>query len=550
MAEKIYNRNPAPMPESTYKETKYGSLNLLLKTAGSLANAVAEQNYATGMKLATDELVNTAYKNNPESVEGFNAEIEKGLAKLEQKGGILPGVMNKLRENVALNTTTKITAIESNIKKRQDQIAKIQATQVKENWNNNMGELYGIMYRAQIERDENAIKQAGQAITITKQKGAGLANAITNTGYVYDKTDREKLASGAYDSGEQFKDVIDTLGQEALKKFDKEIFTNVDKYRAETGITRKEYDSQRKYIDERKKQLAEMKKAGLKNNAELAATNALETADFTEADEMAKYLDNDDFLKAAHEALETPTSIAGAQKAVAFLDVIKRLEPVLTDTEDTPQGFNRRLAASTEILRAYTDFARTNNVDPNDRQVFLASLAKSLKDPQFSQALQPLFSQSALTDAMQVQFAPMMKTDAEIVKNITDKYGNNPAIAGPKIKRALEQRAAARKYMLTHDTTDKIRMQDERNRRNAQSIAQQAKEQMLIAALAGNYDLVNQIYNEANKEVIKTMADGIIPRYEWDRLEKEFDQGKPAMLEYNGRVYQFQGFTSKGAIFK
>ena len=518
MAERIYNRNPAPMPEGTFVKTKYDTLGTLLKTAGSLANAVAEQNYATGMKLATEDLVNTAYKNNPESIEGFNAEIEKGLAKLEQQG-ILPGVMAKLRDNVALNTATKITAIESNIKKRQDQVAKIQATRVKENWNNNMGELYGVMYRAQIERDENAIKQAGQAIAITKQKGAGLANAITNTGYVYDKTDREKLASGAYVSGEYFKDAIDTLGQEGLEKFDKEVFTNVDKYRAETGITRKEYDAQRKYIDERKKQLEAMKKAGLKNNAELAAINALETADFTEADEMAKYLDNDDFLKAAHEALETPTSIAGAQKAAGFLDVIKRLEPVLTDTEDTPQGFNRRLAASTEILRAYTDFAR-------------------------------MFSQSALTDAMQVQFAPMMKTDAEIVQNITAKYGNNPAITGPKIKRALEQRAAARKYMLNNDTTDKIKIQDERNRRNAQSIAQQAKEQMLIAALAGNYDIVNQIYNEANKEVIKTMADGIIPRYEWDRLEKELEQGKPAMLEYNGRVYQFQGFTSKGAIFK
>lgn len=549
MAQRIYNRNPAAMPETTYKETKYDTLGLLLKTAGSLANAVAEQNYATGMKLATEDLVNNAYKNNPESVEGFNAEIEKGLAKLEQKG-ILPGVMNKLRENVALNTATKITAIESNIKKRQDQVAKIQATRVKENWNNNMGELYGVMYRAQIERDSDTIKQIGQAIAINKQKGVGLANAITNTGYVYDKTDREKLASGAYDSGEYFKDAIDTLGQEALEKFDKEVFTNVDKYRAETGITRKEYDAQRKYIDQRKEQLAEMKKAGLKNNAELAAINALETADFTEADAMAKYLDNDDFLKAAHEALETPTSIAGAQKAAGFLDVIKRLEPVLTDTEDTPEGFNRRLAASTEILRAYTDFARTNNVDPNDRQVFLASLAKSLKDPQFSQALQPMFSQSALTDAMQVQFAPMMKTDAEIVQNITAKYGNNPAVTGPKIKRALEQRDAARKYMLNNDTTDKIKMQDERNRRNAQSIAQQAKEQMLIAALAGNYDVVNQIYNEANKEVIKTMADGIIPRYEWDRLEKELEQGKPAMLEYNGRVYQFQGFTSKSAIFK
>lgn len=549
MAQRIYNRNPEPMPEGTYKKTKYDTLGLLLKTAGSLANAVAEQNYATGMKLATEDLVNTAYKNNPESVEGFNAEVEKGLSKLEQQG-ILPGVMNKLRDNVALNSASKITAIESNIKKRQDQVAKIQATRVKENWNSNMGDLYGVMYRAQIERDDDTIKQAAQAISITREKGKGLANAITNTGYVYDKTDREALASGSYDSSNYFKDAIDTLGSEALEKFDKEVFTNVDKYRNETGITRKEYDAQRKYIDERKKQLQAMKDAGLKNNAELAAINALETADFTEADEMAKYLDNDDFLKAAHEALETPTSVAGAQKAAGFLDTINRLEPILTDTEDTPQGFNRRMGAATEILRAYTDFARTNNVDPNDRQEFLASLAKSLKDPQFSKALNPLFSQSALTDAMQVQFAPVMKTDAEIVQNITDKYGNNTAITGPKIKRALEQRNAARKYMLANDTTSKIKMQDERNRRNAQSISQQAKQQMLVAALAGDYDLVNQIYNEANEEVIKTMADGIIPRYEWDRLKKEFDQGKPAMLEYNGRVYQFQGFTAKGAIFK
>ena len=549
MAERIYNRNPALMPETTYKETKYGTLDLLLKTAGSLANAVAEQNYAMGIKLASENLINTAYKNNPESVEGFNKEIEDGLTNLE-KQGILPGVMGKLRDNIALNSATKITSIESNIKKRQDQVAKIQAAQIKDNWNSNMGDMYDVMYRAQIERDDATIKQIGQAITLHRQKGKGLANAITNTGYVYDKTDREALATGAYDSGEQFKNAIDSLGKEGLEKFDKEIFTNVDKYRAETGITRKEYDSQRKYIDERKKQLEAMKEAGLKNNAEIAAINALETADFTEADKMAKYLDNDDFLDAAHKAIETPVSVAGAEKAAGFLDVIKRLEPILTDTEDTPQGFNRRMGAATEILRAYTDFARTNNVDPDDRQVFLASLAKSLKDPQFSQALQPIFSQSALSDAMQVQFAPVMKTDAEIVQNITDKYGNNPAVAGPKIKQALEQRNAARKYMLENDTTDKIKMQDERNRRNAESIAQQAKQQMLIAALAGNYDLVNEIYNAANKEVIKTMADGIIPRYEWDRLEKEFDQGKPALLEYNNRVYQFQGFTAKGAIFK
>ena len=549
MAERIYNRNPTPMPETTYKETKYSTLDLLLKTAGSLANAVAEQNYAMGIKLASENLINTAYKNNPESVEGFQKEIEDGLANLEKKG-ILPGIMGKLRDNIALNSATKITSIESNIKKRQDQVAKIQAAQIKDNWNNNMGDMYDVMYRAQIERDDATIKQIGQAITLHRQKGKGLANAITNTGYVYDKTDREALATGAYDSGEQFKNAIDSLGKEGLEKFDKEIFTNVDKYRTETGITRKEYDAQRKYIDERKKQLEAMKEAGLKNNAELAAINALETADFTEADKMAKYLDNDDFLDAAHKAIETPVSVAGAQKAAGFLDVIKRLEPILTDTEDTPEGFNRRMGAATEILRAYTDFARTNNVDPDDRQVFLASLAKSLKDPQFSQALQPIFSESALTDAMQVQFAPVMKTDAEIVQNITDKYGNNPAITGPKIKRALEQRNAARKYMLANDTTDKIKMQDARNRRNAESIAQQAKQQMLIAALAGNYDLVNEIYNEANKEVIKTMADGIIPRYEWDRLEKELEQGKPAMLEYNGRVYQFQGFTAKSAIFK
>lgn len=549
MAQRIYNRNPAAMPERTFVKTKYDTLETLIKTAGSVANAVKEQNAAMGMKLASQELIARAYKNNPESVAGFQAEVEKSLAEYESKG-LLPGLSNKLREAVTLDSATTITAIESNIKKRDDQIAKIQATQIKDNWNNNMGELYGVMYRAQIERDDAAIKQMGQAIAINKQKGIGLANAITNTGYVYDKTDREKLASGAFDSGEYFKDAVDTLGIKALNRFDKEVFTNIDKYRAETGITRKEYEAQRKYIDERKKQLQAMKEAGLKNNAELAAINALETADFTEADELAKYIDNDDFLKAAHEALETPTSIEGAQKAGAFLDVISRLEPILTDTEDTPDGFNRRMAASTEILRAYTDFARTNNVDPNDRQVFLSSLAKSLKDPQFSQALQPMFSESALTEAMQMQFAPVMKTDAEIIKNITDKYGNNPVITGPKIKRALEQRDAARKYMLANDTTDKIRMQDERNRRNAQSIAQTAKEQMLIAALAGDYDTVNNIYNAANKEIIKTMSSVVIPSYEWDRLEKEFDQGKPALLECNGRVYQFQGFTAKGAIFK
>ena len=37
MAEKIYNRNPAPMPEGTYVKTKFAPLGTLAKVAGSVA---------------------------------------------------------------------------------------------------------------------------------------------------------------------------------------------------------------------------------------------------------------------------------------------------------------------------------------------------------------------------------------------------------------------------------------------------------------------------------------------------------------------------------
>ena len=200
MAEKIYNRNPAPMPEGTYVKTKFATLGTLAKVAGSVADAVAQQNYAVGIKLESQRLIREAYKNNPTSIEGFNRDVEKGLEKMAKNQGLLPGVVNKVRENIALNSNNTILTIEKNIKAKQNETAKLLAQNNLDAWNAQMQQAYTNMYAAQANNDEDGVKRSAEVLKELRRQAAGASQMITNNGYVYSASDRKKLASGEYDS--------------------------------------------------------------------------------------------------------------------------------------------------------------------------------------------------------------------------------------------------------------------------------------------------------------------------------------------------------------
>lgn len=535
MAEKIYNRNPAPMPEGTYTETKFATMGTLANVAGNVAKAVAEQNYAVGIKLESQRLVREAYKNNPTSIDGFNRAVEKGLEDMAQKQGLLPGVVDKVRENIALNSNNTILAIEKNIKAKQDAQAKQLAQNNLDAWHAQMQQAYTNMYAAQANRDTDGVKRSAEVIAQLKRQALGASQMITNNGYVYSASDRQKLANGEYDSMTIFKETINGMSGEYLDQWNKEIFANENKWREETGTNLKDYEAQRKYIQDRQKQLKEMKENDIKNNVEFAQAAAIANGDLETVDALRDtgYV-NDDLYKAMKNAFNTKnTTVSKVQAATKLSNMLGQLEPMITNTDDSEQGKAARFTAATEILKGYSDFARSNEFTDQDQQDFMTMLSKTLVDKNFSEALQAGFADNALREAM------VFASESELRAQGIDP--TNPEIRKRTIDRALKSNPMGYKVA--------PRMAMERADENARSFAVDVMKAAIVSAAAGDYEQAQNVLEQGNKEIIKMRASPFINTAEWARLERLYENGKPAPYEYMGKVYYFQGFTNKNAIF-
>lgn len=543
MAEKIYNRNPAPMPEKTVVKTKFATLATLAKIAGSVADTVAQQNYAVGIKLESQRLISEAYKNNPTSIEGFNRDVEKGLEKMAQNQGLLPGVVNKVRENIALNSNNTILTIEKNIKAKQNETAKLLAQNNLDAWNAQMQQAYTNMYAAQANNDEDGIKRSAEVITQLKRQAAGASQMITNNGYVYSASDRKKLASGEYDSMTIFKETINGMSPEYLKNFYANTFANEKKWREETGITLKDYEDQRKYIESRQKLLKEMADNDIKNNVEFAQATAIANGDLESVDALRDtgYV-NDDLYDAMKKAFKTKnTTVSKVESATKLSHMLTALEPLISNTDDSEQGKAARFTAATEILKGYSTFARENELTDEDQQDFMTMLSKTLVDKNFSDALQPAFAGTAINEALNVMTA---------VSDRTSPF-NNPAfqkIAGQnRFGRAMIDPETRR--MMAFGMSD-LPLAVSRANENARSYAVDVMRTAITAAAVGDYDQAQSVLEAGNKQIIKIQASPYgLTEYDWNRLERLYNEGKPAPYEYMGKVYYFKGFTNKNAIF-
>ena len=77
--------------------------------------------------------------------------------------------------------------------------------------------------------------------------------------------------------------------------------------------------------------------------------------------------------------------------------------------------------------------------------------------------------------------------------------------------------------------------------RRAKQIKAMSSQQAINALVQGDFDGANQALYDGNKKLINLRYDGIA---DWDKLEKLYNQGKPALFEYNGVTYRFNGYGS------
>ena len=67
--------------------------------------------------------------------------------------------------------------------------------------------------------------------------------------------------------------------------------------------------------------------------------------------------------------------------------------------------------------------------------------------------------------------------------------------------------------------------------------------------MAGDIDTMNKIISDANRQVMKIRNSPFISSEEFDRLENEFNNKRPAITKIANVLHEFKGYSQMSPIF-
>lgn len=507
MADKIYNRQAPSLSTNSpvVRPVDTGASEMLADRAKQTAE-VASKNFVLGQKQVLNGIMDYGYEQAKDNPKQFLELTQSAFDK--QLDGLPQNMREKMAENFADTQRNYLLKVENNFTQKQDDM-------LRQNGEDN---LYALSQNMQLanqnlysalanDRPEDA-KIARQALESLKRQGVALSEIkLSNGSYVHAKGDREKIKSGTlYDQQSDFEQAVDSMSMEKLREWDNATFQNSQKWMAETGIDKKTYDSQSKYIASRLKALGDANDRVIKSNAEFTAAALIPNFDPDKFDTLKKQgLVNNELLNAIEEVATKPKSVSEVQSAYKLGATMLKLQPILLNTDDSDGANQKRFSAATVILKSYADFAKENGLDIEEQQDFLGLISKSLTDKNFSKSLHPIFADTAL-------------------------------------KSAIEKPPVWRGNLKEEDSV----IED-----NARALANNYVTKALTLAVSGNYEQATMVLQDGNKDVIKERATPYISRDEFRRLESEISEGRKAYFTtpYGG-TFEFMGYSNKDAVFK
>lgn len=511
MADKIYNRQAPSLSTNAPVTAKIdtGASEMLADRAKKTAE-VASQNFVLGQKQVLNGIMDYGYEKAKDSPKQFLEITQSAFEK--QAEGLPKNMREKMAENFADTQRNYLLKVENNFTQKQDDMLRQNGEDNLYTLSQNMQLANQNLYTAMANDRPEDVKIAKQALDNLKRQGVALSEIkLSNGSYVHGKADREKIKNGTlYDQQSDFEQAVDSLSVERLREWDSSTFQNQQKWTRETGIDKKTYDSQSKYIASRLKALGDEEDRIVKSNAEFTAAALIPNFDPDTFDELKKQgFVNSEFLDALEKVSTKPDSVSEVANASKLINIVKALQPIILNTDDSDKANDERFKAATHILRNYESFAKENGLDIEEQKDFKTLISKALADKNFSNSLNPIYADSALKNTLEKP-SPVLGWVKSGYEDIKDTMVKNSA------------RAMAEKYIQT----------------------------AITMAVSGNYEEAERVLQVGNREVIKERAKDFISREEFKRLETDLSDGKHAYFTtpYGG-TFEFKGYSNKDAIF-
>ena len=466
--------------------------------------------YATTTANAEAQKAYQKFKNNP-------IALANALSKLPEMFSDLPeSIQTQLKQRLDNNAISLIQKAQAN---QERAIAKQNKALAHANATLNMSQLADDYFNVlrYITAPEGEKRPGDLAIyKAHRAELEALTNMTDENGNpIFSETQRNKMLMPKDAALAGFKQFINRPELDDLKQWDTAVFQNRDKFKADTGIDDDTYDAMETALEKRIKALADNKVRTIHGQAYYDAINLIAEPTQLNIEKAKAYKVIPD--KTINKIAETSKEITLAKyynpevptAPGAFINAITNFSETINNTDWSPEGRKQTVEQAAESMDRLLTLAKESNMSPE------------------------------LVD----------KTEKSILTALSNKQAAETIVAAlPQIENNLYDYNGHIDYaklglnLLTTSGAD-----------NAKKLAQQNYEANILNAMdsyiKGDLDTFNQQLAQADRQYKLTMVSFMpFSQAQWQQWEKDVENGKDVVFEYNGNTYKFNGFNAQKPI--
>lgn len=464
------------------------------------------QLYATTTANAEAQKAYQRYKNNP-------IALANALTKLPAMFNDLPkSVQADLKPKLDSNAISLVTKAQANqqaaINKQNKALAQANAVL---NMNQLSDDYFNVLrYITSPDEEKRPVDMA-----IYKQHRAELEQMATLTDEngkpLFSESQIAKMLMPKDATVAGAKQFINRMELDQLTEWDANIFQNQDKFMSETNIDADTYESIDTYVKNRMKALKDTSLRTLHGQAYYDATNLITeptklNIERAKASGIIPAKTIDKIVEASKEATQNayydPTRKTDPG---AFVETIANFSETVDSSDWSPQGREKATEQAAESLVYLSALAKESNMSPELVDKAKAAIKTAMSNKEAAQALD--------------------RTIPQIKNNMYDASGHIDY-------------AQLGLSTLTESASQK-----------AKKLAQQNYESNILGAMdsyiRGDFQTYNTQLAQADmKYKLDSVSFMPYTPTQWAEWQKDFDNGKDVIIEYNGNTYQFNGFNS------
>lgn len=483
------------------------------------------QLYATTTSNAEAQKLYQKYKNNPIALANALSKLPEMFTELP------PSVQDELRPKLDQNAISLVTKAQANqqaaINKQNKALANANATlnmqQISEDYFN------VLRYITSPEEEKRPVDLA--IYRTHRQELSDLVNLTDENGNpLFNETTRAKMAMPKEATVAGFRNFINRMEANQLKEWDKTYFQDQEKFMEDTSIDSDTYETMEKALTNRIKQLEDTKVREIHGQAYYDQLHLIDNPTQINIDKAKAYDFTND--KAIDKAVEAAKAITQAKyydptrrtNPEAFLMSYNMFAEAIKNNDWSPEGREQAIAQAFQALGKLKDFARETNLEPETADALLQMITKALYNREGQQAI--------LESGFGTDFATELKDKYRWGSGGASLEDAEKAFAGARIQNSVKAAQQAAEKTAFENYTRNL-------------------ERAVPYYMAGDYDNFKTAVANAHKQAMMDRAGYIVKDgYEWERLIREYNEGKKPVYNYLGRMLEFKGFDNKSAVFE